>query len=396
MSFLGRIIRRSFGYAPSSVKYGTEPSFFMQPTRAGKDISPETALELGTVYACIRLIAQTIAQLQPRIYQQRNGILQETEGTTLGNLLQRSPDNDVTPFDFLETLVANALLYGKSYALIERNNADEPVRLLLLDPAGQRVEIQNGTRLVHFRGHNRGYYPDELLCFSTLYGKSPIEMNRDALGLARAAQDFAADFFGSNGAAMGILTSEQPLKPEQIAAVRNSWQGSQGLGIRVLPFLFKFQKLNITPDEGQMMQTRKLSQENIAQLFGVPTGLLSMDSNVTYSNQENQAIQFVRNTISPLVRRFEQEIELKLTSRPEIRVRFDLSDLLRGDTAARTAFYHQAVTDGILSINEIRAREGLNPIEGGDSHLVGLNQISLDRLSDYSEKVSSQDGNPNL
>ena len=388
MSLLSRILQRSFGYSPSSVKYGTEPSYFMQPTRAGKDISPETALELGTVYACVRLIAQTVAQLRPRIYQEQNGLLKETSATAVGQLLQRAPSPDVTPFDFVETLVANALLYGKGYALIQRNNADDPIQLTLMDPAGTRIEVQNGVRLVHFRGHNRGYYPDELLCFSTLYGKSPILMNRDALGLARAAQDFAADFFGSNGASMGILTSEQPLKPEQIAAVRNSWQGTQGLGIRVLPFLFKFQKLNITPDEGQMMQTRKLSQENIAQLFGVPTGLLSMDSNVTYSNQENQAIQFVRNTIAPLVRRFEQEIELKLTGRPDLRIRFDLSDLLRGDTSARAAFYHQAVTDGILSINEVRAREGLNPIPGGDSHTVGSNQIALEYLEQFSERLS--------
>ena len=194
----------------------------------------------------------------------------------------------------------------------------------------------------------------------------------------------------------GVLASDQPLRKEQMDVIQNSWnQSAMNAGTKLLPFGFKYQRITITPDEAQFIETRKFQAEEVCRIYSVPTSLVQLPSQTTFNNVEQQNLQFARHTIAPWAKRIEQEIDRKLIQsfeRPEVYSKFTMDDLYRGDLAARTNFYQQMLTSGVVSINEVRSKENLNPVEGGDTHTVQINQIALDRLGEYSDKVSSDGG----
>jgi len=220
------------------------------------------------------------------------------------------------------------------------------------------------------------------------------------MGLAKAAQDFGSEYFGQKGQMTGVLASDQPLRKEQMDVIQNSWNSSaMNAGTKLLPFGFKYQRITITPDEAQFIETRKFQAEEICRIYSVPPSLVQLPSQTTYNNVEQQNLQFARHTIAPWAKRIEQEIDRKLIQsfeRPDIYSKFNMNDLYRGDLAARTNFYTQALQNGWMSINEIRGAEQLNPVEGGDVHTVQINQIALDRLGEYSDKVSSNGAEPTV
>ena len=231
-----------------------------------------------------------------------------------------------------------------------------------------------------------------------MFRMSPIRLHRENMGLAKAAQDFGSEYFGQKGQMTGVLASDQPLRKEQMDVIQNSWnQSAMNAGTKLLPFGFKYQRITITPDEAQFIETRKFQAEEICRIFSVPPSLVQLPSQTTFNNVEQQNLMFARHTIVPWTKRIEQEIDRKLIQsfeRPDIYARFNLNDLYRGDMAARGNYYQQALQNGYMSINEVRAKEQMNPVEGGDVHTVQINQIALDRLGEYSDKVSSNDAGP--
>ena len=190
----------------------------------------------------------------------------------------------------------------------------------------------------------------------------------------------------------GILSSDQPLKKEQMDLIQGSWNAAQQqAGTKLLPFGFKYSRISISPDEAQFIQTRKFQAEEICRIFSVPPTLVQLESQTTYNNVEQQNLQFARHTISPWTKRIEQEIDRKLIQsreRPDIYSKFSLNDLYRGDMQTRASFYTQMLQNGVLNINEVRMKEDMNPTEGGDTHVVQVNQIALDRLGAYSDKLT--------
>ena len=165
-------------------------------------------------------------------------------------------------------------------------------------------------------------------------------------------------------------------------------------GTKLLPFGFKYQRITITPDEAQFIETRKFQAEEICRIYSVPPSLVQLPSQTTFNNVEQQHIQFARHTITPWANRLSQEVDRKLVQpfeRPQIYSRHDMTDLFRGDMAARASFYRKMLNTGVLSINEVRAKEDLNPVAGGDTHTVAVNQIALDTFQAYSAKISSNE-----
>jgi HK97 family phage portal protein len=221
---------------------------------------------------------------------------------------------------------------------------------------------------------------------------SPIRLHRENLGLAKSAQDFGAEYFGQSGQMTGVLTSEQPLKKEQMDVIQGSWNaGSSNAGTKLMPFGFKYQRISISPDEAQFIETRKFQAEEICRIFSVPPSLVQLPSQTTYNNVEQQNLMFARHTIVPWTQRVEQEIDRKLIpsfDRPQIYSRFSLNDLQRGDSAARADYYAKMTQIGVMNINEVRALEDLNPVDGGSVHTVQINQIALDKLEAYSDAIS--------
>ena len=361
---------------------------------SGVHITEQGALGVSTVYACVNKIASTIGALSLDIYM-RDGRNVEMANMHPASQVLDNPNDENTPFEFWETLVASALIYGCGFAIIERNNRGYAERLIPVHYYDVDIREVSDERIYTVRDYGM-VRPENMLEICNMHRMSPIRLHRENIGLAKAAQDCGSEYFGQKGQMTGVLASDQPLRKEQMDVIQSSWNSSSmNAGTKLLPFGFKYQRITITPDEAQFIETRKFQAEEICRIYSVPPSLVQLPSQTTFNNVEQQNLQFARHTIVPWTKRIEQEINRKLIQsfeRPEIYARFDLNDLYRGDMSARANFYQQMLQSGVMSINEVRGKESLNPVDGGDVHTVQINQIALDRLGEYSDKVSS-DGN---
>jgi len=364
-------------------------------TVSGANINETTALTISTVYACTYKIASTVASLGLEVYEKSGREIQPANIHPAYDVIKYRPNEYQTAYEFWETIVSMAVLHGCGYALIERDNRGYVTNLIGLDYYDVDRKFVNGQPV--FSVKNVGMVQAEnMLEICNLQRKSPIRLHRENLGLAKAAEEFGAEYFGSGGQMTGILSSDQPLKKEQMDLIQGSWNSAaRQAGTKLLPFGFKYSRISISPDEAQFIETRKFQSEEICRIFSVPPTLVQLESQTTYNNVEQQNLQFARHTISPWAKRIEQEIDRKLIQsreRPQIYSKFLLNDLYRGDMQSRASFYTQMLQNGVLNINEVREREDLNPTSGGDTHVVQVNQIALDRLGAYSDKLTESNG----
>lgn len=395
---MANIFQRLFRAANFQVGYTGSPGFASHlrgiSTKAGANMDEEIALGLSVVYACVQRIASTIAQLEVEVMVYNNGSKRRAAGHPAYALIAEEPEPNYTAYDFWETYVANILIYGKAYAIIRRTPNGDPYEMNIVSPTRVKELIVDGERVYEVKD-DAVYLASDVFTIRNMYGKSPIELHRDLLGLAKAAQDFASEFFSSSGNMTGILSSNEPLKKEQYDIIRESWNNaSETLGTKLLPFGFKYDRIGVDPSNAQMSEQRQFQNQEICRVFGVPPSIVGVASNVTYNNTEQQAIQFAKYCIVPWTRRIEQEMNLKLIAsdeRPAYFTRFNLDGLLRGDAESRAKYYDTLVKAGIMSINEARDMEDMNQVPGGSVHLVQVNQLSLDKMADYSAKISSNE-----
>ena len=364
-------------------------------TKAGATINENSAMAISTVYACVYKIASTIASLGLEVYEREGENVVQANVHPVYNLVRTKPNEHQTAYEFWETIVASAVIYGMGYAIIERDERGYATQLIPVHYSD--VDLRSVKNEKVYSVKDVGIIrPENMLEICNLQRMSPIRLHRENLGLAKSAQDFGAEYFGQSGQMTGVLSSEQPLKKEQMDVIQGSWNsGAANAGTKLMPFGFKYQRISISPDEAQFIETRKFQAEEICRIFSVPPSLVMIPSQ-TFNNTEQQNLMFARHTIVPWTQRVEQEIDRKLIpsfDRLVIYSKFKLSDLQRGDSAARANYYTQMLQNGVLSINEVRKEEELNPVEGGDVHLCQVNQISLDKIQDYSESISKSNEN---
>ena len=363
-------------------------------TVSGANVNEATALTISTVYACTYKIASTLASLNLDIYERNGRNIDVANVHPAFDVIKYKPNEYQTAFEFWETIISHAVLNGCGYALIERDARGYATQLICLDYYDVDRKFVNGQPV--FSVKNVGMVqPENMLEICNLQRKSPIRLHRENLGLAKSAEEFGAEYFGSGGQMTGILSSDQPLRKEQMDIIQQSWnKAQQQAGTKLLPFGFKYSRISISPDEAQFIETRKFQAEEICRIFSVPPALVQLESQTTYNNVEQQNLQFARHTVTPWAKRIEQEIDRKLLQareRPELYSKFNLNDLYRGDMQSRAAFYTQMLQNGVLNINEVRQKEDLNPCEGGDTHVVQVNQLALNKLQAYSDKLASNE-----
>lgn len=358
---------------------------------SGAQINERNALGLSAVYACVYRIAGTIASLDLSIQQDKNGNRTPAIKHPAYKLVTETPNEYQTAPEFWETLIAYAVAHGAGHAVIERDEKGYATAMYAV-PKSEIDEIKtpNGPA---FKVESYGVvFPENMLCIYNMHRKSPIAIHRENLGLAANAQSFGSDYFES-GQATGILTTDQPLRNEQMQTIRDSWRKQGSATTKLVPHGLKYQRLTISPDEAQFLGVRKFQTEEIARIFGVPPALIQAESQTTYNNVEQQNLMFGRHTIAPWTKKIEHEINRKLIQqreRPSIYARFDLNSMYRGDMEARVKFYEGMVRLGAMSINEVRKNEDMNPHAQGDQHFVQVNQIGLDQFEAYSNKIAGE------
>ena len=373
---------RSYGNALGAARAQT----MFGGTSGGNIVTPETALASTTVRACIQKIAHTVASLDVDMFSVE-GTRQTKIQHPLSRLLKVQPVKGMTAFDLWEKIISDAYLYGKGFALIERDNNANVLSLKYVDAAEMNeTELANGEPAwIHAESDNV-FVDDELFMVCGFRGMSLIEQHRESISLERAAENFGSTFFGSGGNVSGIIQTDHALTDEQFDRLTASWasryHGPKGQHrTAILEHGMKYERIGTAPESAQFIQTRKFQAEMICSAFGVSPALIGLDSSVTYNNVEQQSIFFAQYTVAPLLRRIQQQIAVKLLLEREqstVEARFNIASLLRADAKTRGEYFTALIRDGVVSINEAReALENLNPVEGGDTHFVALNLAPL-------------------
>ena len=314
------------------------------------------------------------------------------------------------------------LIYGNAYAQIIRNGRGDVLGLYPLMPDKIKVDRDEKNRLIYIYSRydeanpnlkEQGdiiLYADEVLHipglgFDGLVGYSPIAMAKNAIGLAIAAEEYGSKFYANGASPSGVL--EHPGTLKDPSKVRDSWNAAfAGSGnshrVAVLEEGLKYTPISISPNEAQFLETRKFQIDEIARIFRVPPHMVGDLEKSSFSNIEQQSLEFVKYTLEPWIVRWEQSISRSLLSRNEKSsyfVKFNVDGLLRGDYASRMSGYATARQNGWMSANDIRELENLDRIpteKGGDLYLVNGNMLPLNNAGAFANINNKEEENEEI
>lgn len=349
-------------------------------------VTPSSAMGVSAVYACVRVIAESLAALPLHVYQRNGATVEKATGHPAYRLLHSQPNNYQTSFQFREVGQSQAALWGNFYAEIIRNGAGIPISLHPLSSSSvtPRFSVVDGERVKTYHVGSVTLRDDQVLHIPALgwdgiSGISPISLQRRSIGQAISADEFGEKFYQNGTRLSGVLEHPGKLSEDVQARLKLSWSnvysGAANAGkVALLEEGMKFNPLMMPLSDAQYIETRKFQVTEIARIFRVPPHMIADLEKATFSNIEQQSLDFVTHSLMPWIVRWEQEINRKLLS-GDYFAKFNVAGLLRGDIKSRYEAYNQGRTGGWLSVNDIREFEDLNPIENGDIYLQQMNMI---------------------
>ena len=389
--------------APQNRTSGSAYSFFLGNSTSGKRVNERSAMQMTAVYSCVRILSEAVAGLPLHFYRYTdNGGKEKAVEHPLYFLLHDEPNPEMTSFVFRETLMTHLLLWGNAYAQIIRNGKGEIMALYPLMPDRMTVDRDEKGRLYYeyntssddaptMKGSTVRLSPSDVLHvpglgFDGLVGYSPIAMAKNAIGMAIACEEYGAKFFANGAQPSGVL--EHPGTIKDPTRVRESWQntfgGSQNANkVAVLEEGMKYTPISISPEQAQFLETRKFQINEIARIFRVPPHMVGDLEKSSFSNIEQQSLEFVKYTLDPWVCRWEQSMVRSLLTAEEKKqyfIKFNVDGLLRGDYQSRMNGYAIGRQNGWMSANDIRELENLDRIPeelGGDLYLINGNMTKL-------------------
>ena len=364
-----------------------------------KQVTEETALQVSAVWACVRLLSETVASLPLNVFQETADGRQISKDHPLYRLLHDKPNRYMTSVVFRETLMLNLCLHGNAYAEIQRTDSG---RIVGLNPLPSRqvktTLLKDGTQIYAYeQDRDVSVIAKENMLHIKLFGNgliglSPLAYARNAVGLALGAEEYGSKFYQNGGKPGGVLTIDKVLNEEQRKTIRKHF-GSLNSGsenahrLMILEAGMKYEQVQINPQDMQMLETRRFQTEEIARFFGVPGFLINDTSKTTSwgSGIEQMMLGFYQLNLRPYLTRWEQELQqtlLSVTEQRKYKIEFNFEGLLRGDTAGRSEYYSKTVGAPTMTINEARKRENLPPVTGGDELIAPLNMTKLEKLGE--------------
>jgi len=405
--------------APENRTAGSAYSFFMGQSSAGKYVSERSAMQMTAVYSCVRILSEAVASLPIHVYRYNSsGGKEKALDHPLYFLLHDEPNPEMTSFAFRETLMTHLLLFGNAYAQIIRNGKGEIVGLYPLMPDRMTVNRDENGKIYYqyqkssddahtMHGQLVTLNPRDVLHipglgFDGLVGYSPIAMAKNAIGLAIAAEEYGSKFYANGAAPSGVL--EHPGTLKDPAKVRDSWNAAFGGSsnshkVAVLEEGLKYTPISISPNEAQFLETRKFQINEIARIFRVPPHMVGDLEKSSFSNIEQQSLEFVKYTLDPWVSRWEQNMMRALFSADEKStyfIKFNVDGLLRGDYQSRMNGYAIGRQNGWMSANDIRELENLDRIPaelGGDLYLINGNLCKLQDAGIFATNGKGEESN---
>lgn len=396
---------------PENRTAGSSYAFYLGGTSSGKAVNERTAMQMTAVYACVRILSESIAGLPLHLYKYcEDGGKEKAIEHSLYSILHDEPNPEMSSFVFRETLMTHLLLWGNAYAQIIRNGHGEVIALYPLMPNKMSVNRDSAGTLYYeytrqtedaptIKGTTVKLKPSDVLHipglgFDGLVGYSPIAMAKNAIGLAIATEEYGSKFFANGATPGGIL--EHPGVVKDPERVRNSWNSAFGGSgnankVAVLEEGMKYTPISISPEQAQFLETRKFQIDEIARIFRVPPHMVGDLEKSSFSNIEQQSLEFVKYTLNPWVMRWEQSIYRTLLSPNEKKdffVKFNVEGLLRGDYVSRMNGYATARQNGWMSANDIRELENMDRIsagDGGDLYLINGNMLPLSNAGAFAD-----------
>lgn len=396
-------------------------SFLFGRTTSGKPVNERTAMQTTAVYACVRILAEAIASLPLHVYEyQDDGGKRLVHDHPLYYLLHDEPNPEMTSFVFRETLMSHLLIWGNAYAQIIRDGGGRVLGLYPLLPDKMEVQRDDRGNIYYVYSRNSDENPtfkeygniklkaeDVLhipgLGFDGLIGYSPIAMAKNAVGMTLACEEYGASFFANGANPGGVL--EHPGVLKDPSKVRESWNSvyrgvSNAHKIAVLEEGMKYQQIGIPPEEAQFLETRKFQINEIARLYRIPPHMVGDLDKSSFSNIEQQSLEFVKYTLDPWVIRWEQSLQRSLLlpgEKGKYFIKLNVDGLLRGDYQSRMNGYAVGRQNGWFSANDIREMENMNPIpdeEGGNLYLINGAMTKLADAGAFAKTDTGQQNAP--
>ena len=390
---------------PQNALNGSSYRFFLGGSSAGKAVTERSAMQMTAVYSCVRILAEAVAGLPLHLFRYKDDFSKEKAmDHPLYLLLHDEPNPEMSSFVFRETLMTHLLLWGNAYAQIIRNGKGEVLALYPLMPNRMTVDRDSAGQIYYsyqmansdaptMKSGTVILKPSDVLHvpglgFDGLVGYSPIAMAKNAIGLAIATEEYGAKFFSNGATPGGIL--EYPGTVKNPDLIRDSWNkgfsGSQNAGkVAILEEGMKYTSISIAPEQAQFLETRKFQINEIARIFRIPPHMIGDLEKSSFSNIEQQSLEFVKYTLEPWVVRWEQSLSRALFTSEEKKqyfFKFNVEGLLRGDYQSRMNGYAIARQNGWMSANDIRELENLDRIpaeDGGDLYLINGSMLPLVR-----------------
>jgi HK97 family phage portal protein len=364
---------------------------------SGATVTAETALQVAAVYACVRILAESIASLPLNLMTQSGARREHATGHPLYWPMKNQPNRWQTSYEWREMMIGHAALRGNAYSEIVPGRANPVAELVPLHPGRVRPFLAPDNALAyeysppegekriilgHEMHHLRGLSSDGYV------GLSPVDLMREPIGLAIAQEQHGGSFFGNGATPGGVLEHPGVISDEAATRLKKAWeQRHQGAGnahrLAVLEEGMKWQTIGIEPEKAQLLGSRKFQVTEIARIFRIPPHMLADLERATFSNIEHQGLEFVIHTLMPWLVRWEQALLRDLITKANQRThywKFNTDALLRGDTKTRFEAYAVGRGWGWLSVNDVREKEDQNPITDGDQYLVPLNMTTADKL----------------
>ena len=347
-------------------------------TSSGAKVTPESSLLYTGVRACVDLYSTLVASMPKGVFQNKEGSRVAMPDDPVHKLIAYTPNPYMNAHEFWELMNNYLDLWGNAYAIITWSKG-VPIGLTPVHPAAMKPEIISGEVLyladATIRGLQGTYRQKDILHFKGLttdglLGRSPIADAAQAIGIGLSSENFGATFFNNQGISKGVLEMDGSLDEESRNAWAKSWKNNQDHGTPLLEYGIKYKALNVPPEEAQFLQTRTFQLEDIARIFHIPPPLIGVLGDSSFSSIESLDIAFVKYGLRPKIKKFEKELEAKLFPNElgKKNILFNLDGLMRGDTATRAEYYSKMIASRVLSPNDVRKLENMNPYEGGDSY----------------------------
>ena len=357
----------------------------------------DKALTLTSVWNAIRLLSESVSSLPITVYRkENNGDKVEDVNNRIYNLIKFKPNNFQNKITFFEYVMYSVLTDGNAYVQIVRDNSANPVQLIPLNPDYVNIFIKDNELFYQMDGGSVLDSADvlhiKLITDDGIEGLSPIDQCAKAINWSLSMEEFGSTFFKNGAKPSSVLSTDRALSETAIERLKNSFNSSYAKlkssnSTIILEEGLSFKPISISPEQAQFLASRQFGIEEIARIFNIPPHMLKDLSKSSFNNIEMQSQEYVTYTLMPYLTRIEQEMNLKLFRTNELGktfVEFNVNGLLRGDVKTRNEAYKTAIQNGYMSINEVRQKENLNSIEGGDQHFIQMNMTTIENIGDAS------------